>query len=235
MKKIIWKNVVGFDGIYLVSNYGDVKSIDRFVKGCNGLKFQKGRILKATVGRIYLKVGLRKDGKYYNRQIHQLVAESFLGHVRCGHKKVVDHKDNNPLNNRLENLQIITSRKNVSKDKKKGTSKYIGVHWNKKHNKFISTIHIEGKRKCLGSFDDELLASNAYQKALSDYENFNIGITPKIKTSNYKGVCYVKRSNKWCATITRNGNKKQIGYFNTEIDAHNAYQNRLIILNKQNG
>ena len=114
----------------------------------------------------YLKVGLYKDGKIKVRVIHQLVAESFLNHTVDGHKLVVDHISNVKTDNKLENLQLITSRENVSKDRKGGTSKYTGVCWYSRYNKWLSRIDINGKTKNLGYFNIELEASNAYQLAL---------------------------------------------------------------------
>jgi hypothetical protein len=98
-----------------------------------------------------------------------LVAMAFLNHKPCGHKLVVDHIDNNPLNDRLYNLQVITHRQNCSKDKK-GTSKYTGVTWEKRINKWKAHIRINSKLKYLGYFTDELKAANAYKKALEEYE-----------------------------------------------------------------
>lgn len=80
----------------------------------------------------------------------------------------VDHIDNNPLNNNVTNLRVITKRENSSKDRK-GISKYTGVTFNKKSNKWRSQIWINGKNKTLGSFDDELEAHRAYQKELQQH------------------------------------------------------------------
>ena len=52
---------------------------------------------------------------------------AFFGHVPGGYKIVVDHIDNNRLNNHVSNLQLITQRENSSKDRKNGTSQYTGV------------------------------------------------------------------------------------------------------------
>jgi hypothetical protein len=96
----------------------------------------------------------------------------FLNHKPDGHKLVVDHIDNDKSNNRRENLQIITSRENSSKDKKGYTSKYVGVCWNTQINKWQSRIMINGKVKYLGSFDRETEASKTYEHELKKiYKN----------------------------------------------------------------
>ena len=163
-----FRDIPNYEGIYQVSDMGRVKSLDRMITESNGKKrLLNGRVLKpffSTTG--YFNVGLRKDNKLKTIRVHQLVAMSFLGHTRCGHKLVVDHINNDKLDNRLINLQIITARENTSKDKKRGTSKYLGVNWDKVNNKWLSTIHINGKNKYLGRYTDELEAAKAYQDAL---------------------------------------------------------------------
>lgn len=152
----IWKDIKGYNGDYQISNLGNVKS----------LKQTKERLLKlGSNGSGYLKVDLSKNNKCKTRTVHQLVAESFLGHSPNGMKSIVDHIDNNSLNNRVDNLQIITHRKNTSKDKA-GVSKYTGVFWDEKGNKWRALISINNKLIHLGMFHCEIEASNAYQNKL---------------------------------------------------------------------
>ena len=108
---------------------------------------------------------LHKNGKAKGLKVSQLVAMAFLNHEPCGQDIVVDHKDNDPSNNRLENLKLITNRENCSKDKK-GSSQYAGVSWNKAAKKWHSKIWINGKRIYLGSFKDELEAHKAYRQKM---------------------------------------------------------------------
>jgi len=164
----IWREVKGFED-YEVSNLGRVKSLARTIYKTDGTtQTYKERFLKPGVDSIgYLNIKLYKSGKNKTRNIHQLVAESFLSHNPCGHKLVVDHINNIKTDNRIENLQIITNRENLSKDRKNVSSIYVGVSWNKRAKKFESSININGKKKHLGYFFDELEASKAYQKALA--------------------------------------------------------------------
>ena len=156
--ELIYKDIPGYEGLYQVSNFGTVMSFKQY---------KEGKILKANKNSGgYLSVGLNKDGKKKTFNIHQLVAISFLNHKPDGTQKiVVDHIDNNYLNNRLDNLQLISQRENSSKDKKNCSSKFTGVHWNKKENKWQVRILIDGKRKHLGYFEDEQEAALAYKKA----------------------------------------------------------------------
>lgn len=153
----VFKDVIGYKGCYEVSNIGRVRS----------LKFGKERILSIAIGnRGYKKVSLFLEGRRKDGHIHQMMAESFMGHVKCGLKIVVDHIDNDPLNNTISNLQLISNRENTSKDRKGGESKYIGVYRNKVQNKWFSSIWTNGRLKHIGTFNSELSAHIAYQKEL---------------------------------------------------------------------
>jgi len=155
----IFKDIPGYEGIYQVSNLGRVKS----------LKFNREKILKLRDNSNgYLQVNLCCERKFKAIRVHQLVAMAFLNHTPDGTMKIiVDHKDNDKLNNRLSNLQLISARYNTSKDKK-GSSKYTGVSWSKASNKWLSTIAINGKIKNLGYFNCELAAAAEYQKKLAE-------------------------------------------------------------------
>ena len=166
----IWKDVINYECIYQISNLGNVKSLDRSVFIGNGFKFVKGKILKqgmSTTG--YFNIGLHLNGKRKIKKIHQLVAESFLGHKPDGTLKlVVNHIDFNPLNNNVNNLEVVTQRENANQKHIKSTSKYVGVHLDKERNKWISFIRINNKKIYLGRFTNEIEAHNAYQNALSN-------------------------------------------------------------------
>jgi len=171
MEKEIWKDVPNYEGIYQVSNLGRVKSLSRIVISYNGGRLIKERILKQSDGWCnYLTVLLCNDGKRKTITVHKLVAIVFLGHIPNGYEKVVDHINNVRTDNRLENLQIITARENCTKDRKKGSSIYIGVCWSKDRKKWISQIRIKNKNKVLGKFDNEIDAHNAYKTALNNLQ-----------------------------------------------------------------
>lgn len=160
-----WKDIKGFDGDYQVSNFGRVKSMERFVDWKNTKRLIKSKILKPIVySNGYLYVGINK--KMF--RIHTLVWDNFGSEKRNGLKLQVDHIDNNKLNNRLNNLQLLTARQNVNKvfDNKFTASDYYGVYYRKDRSKWCGHISINGKNKYLGSFETELEASNAYQSAL---------------------------------------------------------------------
>jgi hypothetical protein len=156
----IWKGIPGYEGSYEVSSFGNVRSLDRLSSVGHKLK---GRMLKKSLNGVGYYVVNLHNGKQKTNNVHVLVASAFLGHVQSGYTGlVVDHIDNNPLNNKLDNLQLITQRHNTSKDRK-GSSKYTGVTWYKKSSKWISRIRIKGRVKHLGYFKNELEAKEAYE------------------------------------------------------------------------
>jgi hypothetical protein len=161
MEEEIWKDIPEFEGFYQVSNLGNVKS------------FKKGKelILKKSINKGRYAVCFYHNKKAVVKKVHKLVAIAFLNHIPDGMKTIVDHIDNNPLNDRADNLRLTNNRDNVSKDKRGYTSDYVGVCWNKKYNKWMAQIRIGKKSKFLGYFLDELKASEAYKKALSGLVN----------------------------------------------------------------
>lgn len=101
----IWKPVKGFEGLYEVSNLGRVRSLDRKVRNRGGFALKKGKILSdaAVSGHGYRKVGLWKDNMGTNALVHRLVAEAFIPNP--DNLPEVNHKDENPRNNCVENLE----------------------------------------------------------------------------------------------------------------------------------
>jgi hypothetical protein len=153
----IYKDVISYEGIYKVSNLGNVKTF----------RYKNERQMKLSKDKDgYLQLGLSKDGLVKTVKVHQLVAESFLNHKRCGLKLVVNHIDFNKANNKVENLEIVTARENSNRKHIKSSSKYTGVTWDKNRGKWISQIFIENKKKFLGRFENELEASKAYELRL---------------------------------------------------------------------
>ncbi len=158
MKKEEWKSIPNYEGLYEISSYGRVKS----------LRFNKELILKLRIGtKHYQDVGLYKNKIKSTREIHQLVAEAFLNHKPCGLKLVVDHINNDKLDNRVENLRIITQRENANRKHLKSTSKYTGVCFDATNKKWKAAIRINGKQTHLGLFTEEYDAYLAYQNKLN--------------------------------------------------------------------
>lgn len=113
-----WKDISGYEGVYQVSDLGRVKSLSRFVPNTlHGQILKKERLLKGyadTYG--HIQVSLYKDGKESKKYVHKLVAYYFMGHETDGTtNRVIDHIDENKLNNSRDNLQIISHKENITK------------------------------------------------------------------------------------------------------------------------
>lgn len=227
----IWKEVKGYEGSYQVSNLGRVRSLDRLDSAGRRLSGKVRKIGLSGCG--YLIVSLCLDGKHKHPKVHQLVAGAFLNHTPCGHKLVVDHIDNDKLNNKLENLQIITSRENNSKDKIGCTSNYTGVYVTRS-GMFASKIGIGIDVHYLGSYKSEEEASEAYKKSLEDYNNgcFEARKYSEYKpSSKYKYISWNKARSKWKVNVYITKEKTIYGgYFNCEEEAHSKV---IEILNKK--
>lgn len=167
-----WKPLKEFED-YQISNLGNVKSLSRTILRNGKYPFlSKELILSPRIGNSgYKQLCLTKEGKVYTRRVHQLVAITFLNYIPCKYKLVVNHKDFNKLNNNIDNLEIVTCRENSYHKHLKCSSNYIGVSWNKTSNKWESNILIDKKPIYIGQFENEIDASNAYQKVLFNYEN----------------------------------------------------------------
>lgn len=110
----IWKDITGYENLYMVSSAGRIKSVDRYVKNRNGVALKKGKILApAKIDKTqYLKVSLWKNNKQKTFLVHRLVAEAFL--EKNSEKTQVNHIDENPQNNNVENLEWCTPSYNVN-------------------------------------------------------------------------------------------------------------------------
>ena len=166
----IWKDIKGFEGIYKISDLGNIKSLSRYDHYINGKsRFRKELILKQRKDNTgYFRVCLTKDKKQKVFHVHHLMAISFLNHSTDNRKIVIDHINNNRSDNKLDNLQIISNRENTSKDRSGYSSNYVGVSWYKKSKKWRANIHYNNKQNHLGFFDTELEASNANQQKLKE-------------------------------------------------------------------
>lgn len=115
----MWKNVRGYEGIYVVSSMGYVKSVKREIIGVDGVrKPVHEKVLKASKSKSTerhplqrLTVELWKDNKRKRVLVHRLVAEAFVENP--DNKPQVNHKDGNPQNNNYNNLEWVTNSENV--------------------------------------------------------------------------------------------------------------------------
>lgn len=105
----IWKDIEGYEGLYQVSNLGNVYSC----------KYKK--IFKPCIRRKYFSVILSKNKVIKNCYVHRLVAAAFIPNP--DNKPQVNHKDLNKLNNELSNLEWVTVKDNIIHGINKGARK----------------------------------------------------------------------------------------------------------------
>ena len=125
----IWKPISGYQGLYEVSNYGRIKSLNYYGRG-------KHVIMRLTAKpNTYIKVGLRKDGKVKCFRVHRLVAETFLpspqqGQIHVNHKdgykqwNYVCVKEDGSIDADKSNLEWCSPKENSNNP----NTKHVGYH-----------------------------------------------------------------------------------------------------------
>ena len=114
-----WKPIFGYESFYEVSNLGRVRSLPRFVNSGRVQGIRKGKVLIPMVnGMNYEQVCLFVNKKRKNTLVHILVASHFL--IKADSDLEVNHKDGNPRNNVINNLEWITHKKNMEHAVKTG-------------------------------------------------------------------------------------------------------------------
>ncbi|MBJ8023716.1 NUMOD4 domain-containing protein [Bacillus cereus] len=130
MESVIWKDVVGYEPFYQVSNTGEIRSKDRKVPTRNPEKLatRKGRILIQMTSRNgYKKVSLTRNVKDKKQiQLHRLVALAFIPNPES--KPFVNHIDGDKTNNHVSNLEWVTEKENAEHASEIGL---LPTPWNK--------------------------------------------------------------------------------------------------------
>lgn len=109
----IWKEITGFEGLYSVSNLGNIKSHSRKANISNGkFRIMKERILKPQITfNGYHAIVLNNGDKHKMFKIHTLVATHFIDNKF--NLKEINHIDGNKLNNHINNIEWCSRSQNV--------------------------------------------------------------------------------------------------------------------------
>ena len=158
-QKEIWKDILNYEGLYQISNLGNVKSLERTHKIYNYKKKEKvNRTIKEHIMAQeksktgYKNVALCKEGKSKLYLTHRLVAQAFISNPNK--KPQVNHKDGNKLNNNVENLEWVTASENnkhawdnklkIISNKQLENAKALGKY-GKKRNRKVNQYSLNGE------------------------------------------------------------------------------------------
>jgi hypothetical protein len=109
----IWKDIIGYEGLYKVSNLGNIMSLEKHIINHSDKRIQirPPRLLKQHKNQFgYMKVWLYKNSKRKEYAVHRLVASAFIDNP--DNKPCVNHIDNNRENNNANNLEWCTYKEN---------------------------------------------------------------------------------------------------------------------------
>ena len=117
----VWKPIPSYEGLYEVSNLGNVRSLDRL----RIRKVLKGRMLKQNFCNIgYLHVNLSKRGNHKTIMVHRIVAKVFVDNDDKENKIAVNHIDGDKTNNNASNLEWCTYSDNQKHAYKNGLNSW---------------------------------------------------------------------------------------------------------------
>lgn len=107
-----WRDVIGYEEFYKVNTLGDVKTKGRITLKSNGVtQITSEKLMKPQKIGNYVGVYLYKGDERSTKLIHRLVAQAFIPNPE--NKEEVNHIDGNPLNNKVSNLEWVTSSENT--------------------------------------------------------------------------------------------------------------------------
>lgn len=152
-----WKDIKGFEELYEVSNYGNVRAKYREFIGKDGkLKKYHERLLKpdtSVIKRGYARVTLSKDGIVTRYQVHRLVAGAFIPNPE--NKPFINHIDNNGLNNHVDNLEWCSHSENMIHAQKQGRLFDSQSKGGKKGGKTLHTRAVDEINALVGIMKDK--------------------------------------------------------------------------------
>jgi len=186
---------------------------------------------------VYASRGIKySDGRWGVILMHRVIMGT------TDRKVLVDHRNGDGLDNTRANIRLCTNSQNgMNRGGLPGSSsRYKGVHFNKKRNRWIASIKVDETHSYLGAFYTEEDAARAYNYAANvyfgEYAKYNevlplfleIKLTTRKSaysnnTSGFRGVRFEKSSGKWRAEICHNGKRLSIGRFASSDEAAMSY------------
>lgn len=163
MEQEIWKDIIGYEGLYQVSSYGTVKSLTNRLKPIKNHSIGKGG---------YPHVALWKENKQVLFYVHRLVATYFIPNHE--NKKCVNHISSDKKDFSIENLEWVSPLENSHHSTQKRvnrSSKYVGVFAHS--GKWESACWINNKKQYIGRFETEEEAHDAHIEFLKKHNIVN--------------------------------------------------------------
>lgn len=186
----VWKDIVNYEGLYQVSNTGEVRSLPR--------ETTKGRIIKQYVNKRngYCYVSLSKENKRISKRVHKLVCRAFIQNIKDGYDKsyTIDHINGDKTDNSVENLEVCTQSENQKRAYDLGLQVAFGKKIINLDTMEIYNSYSEAAR-AIGASKGEMVArvckgershyKNNHFAHLEDYKNNRI---PAFKGKFKKGA-----------------------------------------------
>lgn len=152
-----WRNIIDYPD-YLVSNLGNIKSINTGLTKSDNKSNKKDRFLKFDItskdrkgNNGYYSIKLCNTGKCKSFKVHILVARHFVCNSNPELNIKVNHKDGNSFNNNSNNLEWVTQRENAHHSKNRKLPLCISLHVT---GKYLVRIYFNNKTHCIGYFSD---------------------------------------------------------------------------------
>lgn len=180
----IWKDIKDYEGMYQVSNLGNVKSIDRYVDFRGGKKFYKGKIMslkkvKRNNG-FYLSFGAWKDGNSKMLPVHRVVALAFIDNEE--NKQTVHHINHHPEDNRVSNLSWATISEQRDDHWKAIFSKRVS-----KANKGAGNGRYKGDVLAIKDGEVKFVLKGTADMEKHGFKSSNVSLCVNGKKKKYKG------------------------------------------------
>lgn len=151
----IWKDIKGYEGLYQVSNLGNVKSLERYVTAPQngGKRLLKEKSLKQSISKTgYYVVALSKNHVAMTKKVHRLIAEAFIPNLLD--KPHINHIDGNKLNNDIINLEWATHKENTQHAFR------IGIMNNDRNNKSTYCLELDLTLTSRSNMAEHLINNN---------------------------------------------------------------------------